>query len=419
MNMDIRKQIPRRPWRSRRVIAVGAAAMLCLIGGFALVGMSSSSQPTVDGTDLWIDAATRGEMLHEIRATGTLIPKNVRWIAAQTSGTVQEVLVLPGTRVEADTVLLRLSNPAVQSAHEAALAARIGAEADAAVQSAELDLKLTEQRAALARAESAYQLSKARTDAQTRAEAAGAVSKMELRQSEIAMRQDHDLVRVETERVSAQQRNYAAQLSAIRARRAGAQSTLDLARRELEGLELRAGIDGVLQQMDIEPGKQVAAGDSIARVARQDVLIARLLVPELQAKDLNLGLAVQVDLRNAIVEGRIDRIDPAVRDGRVVVDIGFPGPLPASARPDLSVDGRIVVARLADTISIPRPAAAGANAAGSLFVLRSDDRAERVQVVYGAISSERVEIRSGLRTGDRVILSDTGNWAKHDVLQIE
>jgi len=171
--------------------------------------------------------------------------------------------------------------------------------------------------------------------------------------------------------------------------------------------------------MDTEPGRQVVAGASLARVARQDVLIARLLVPELQAKDLQLGLSVQVDLRSAVVRGNIERIDPAVKDGRVAVDVSFDQPLPKGARPDLSVEGRIVVAKLPDTLHVGRPAQANPNSIGRLLVVRDDDVAEQVDVEFGAASSERIQIKRGLRAGDRVVLSDASRWSKYDSIQID
>ncbi len=416
--MDVRKPKRRATWFDRRTLSIALVALAIGIGVFMLVGLRDA-RPHVARTDLWIDEVRRGEMLNEIRASGSLIPKHVRWIAAETDGTVQEVLVLPGARVAADTVIVRMSNPVVLSKYELERAAHAGAEADVAVKTADLQLRLAEQNAALAKAESAYELSTARAQAQQRAEAAGAVSKMELRQSEIARKQDMNAVRVERERTAALKRSYEAQMQAIRADAAQATSALALARRQVEALDVRAGIDGILQQMDTEPGRQVVAGASLARVARQDVLIARLLVPELQAKDLQLGLPVQVDLRSAVVRGNIERIDPAVKDGRVAVDVSFDQPLPKGARPDLSVEGRIVVAKLPDTLHVGRPAQANPNSIGRLLVVRDDDVAEQVDVEFGAASSERIQIKRGLRAGDRVVLSDASRWSKYDSIQID
>jgi len=181
---------------------------------------------------------------------------------------------------------------------------------------------------------------------------------------------------------------------------------------------VRAGTDGILQQIDVEPGQQVAVGAKLARVARPDDLIARLQVPEVLAKDLSLDLAVSVDTRNGVVQGRLTRIDPAVRNGSVTIDADLGHPLPAGARPDLSVDGRIRLGVLRDVVSIPRPTLAVPGSPGTLFVLEGDGEARQAAVRFGAASSDRIEIRSGLRPGDRAVLSDTSQWAQYPRLRL-
>lgn len=402
--------------RSGWWLAGGSVALVAVSA--ALMGLGEA-MPSAQRSELWIDAATRGDMVHEIRATGTLVPRDVRWITAATAGTVQEVLVLPGARVGVDTVILRLGNPATMAALEKARASLAGADADVAAQRTALQSQLLDQEATLTKAESVYQISKAKTDAQARAEAAGASSKMELRQSQITLVQDGNLVAVEKRRAAAARQNFDAQMRAAQAKRDEVASAFELARQDVAALEVRAGIDGILQQMDVEPGQQVPLGTSLARVARQEVLIARLQVPEVQAKDLSLDLPVQVDTHNGVAEGRINRIDPAVKEGRVTVDVGFARALPSGARPDLSVDGRIVLARLHDVLSIGRAASATPQSGSRVFVLAAgSDVARRVQVAYGRASGDRIEVRSGLRPGDQVILSETSQWDRYDTLKV-
>ncbi|QWF19152.1 efflux RND transporter periplasmic adaptor subunit [Lysobacter capsici] len=402
--------------RSGWWLAGGSVALVAVSA--ALMGLGEA-MPSAQRSDLWIDAATRGDMVHEIRATGTLVPRDVRWITAATAGTVQEVLVLPGARVGVDTLILRLGNPAAMAALEKARASLAGADADVAAQRTALQSQLLDQEATLTKAESVYQISKAKTEAQARAEAAGASSKMELRQSQITLVQDGNLVAVEKRRAAAARQNFDAQMRAAQAKRDEVASAFELARQDVAALEVRAGIDGILQQMDVEPGQQVPLGTSLARVARQEVLIARLQVPEVQAKDLSLDLPVQVDTHNGVAEGRITRIDPAVKEGRVTVDVGFARPLPSGARPDLSVDGRIVLARLHDVLSIGRAASATPQSGSRVFVLAAgSDVARRVQVAYGRASGDRIEVRSGLRPGDQVILSETSQWDRYDTLKV-
>lgn len=416
--MDIPKQKKARGLLSRRRLVSAAALAALAAAAFAIMGLDEA-MPSAPRSELWIDEVQRGDMVQEIRATGTLVPKHVRWLAAGGEGAVQEILVQPGARVGADTVILRLSNPLALATLEKARAALAGADAAIAAKRTELDSQRLDQEAVLTKAESQLKISAAKTDALRRALAAGVISKLELMQSEVGMAQDQSMVAIEKQRVGAARSNFAAQMQAERARRDELASALRLAERSVDELQVRAGIDGILQQVGVEPGQQVAIGASLARVARQDELIARLLVPEALAKDLVLDLPVRVDTRNGVAEGRIVRIDPAVHEGRVSVDIDFAQPLPAGARPDLSVDGNIVVARLRDVVSVGRASSATPGGASSLFVLRGDGEiAQRTPVVYGRTSSDRIEVKSGLRPGDRVVLSDTAQWSKYPALRV-
>jgi multidrug efflux pump subunit AcrA (membrane-fusion protein) len=194
---------------------------------------------------------------------------------------------------------------------------------------------------------------------------------------------------------------------------------VSIARQQARSMEVRAGIDGILQQVEVEPGQQVDTGAKLARVARPDDLIARLQVPEVLAKDLILDLPVSVDTRNGVAQGHLTRIDPAVRGGSVTVDVAFDAALPRGVRPDLSVDGKVLLGTVRDTLSIGRPASAAPNTRGSLFVIAAgESQAQRRPVEYGAVSSDRIEVRSGLKPGEAVVLSDTSRWTDYERLRI-
>lgn len=416
--MDIAKSAHLPLWRRRRPRWFAlAGVLLLLLVGFAL-GIDRAA-PAVPASELWIDAVAHGDMRREIRATGTLVPRQIRWISAGATATVQEVVVLAGARVQADTVILRLANPELQAALDKAEAALAGAEADVAAVRTQLASQLLDQQADEAAAASAWRIAQVKREAFERAHAAGVMSAIDLREAQITEEQGQGKTRIEHERVAAFRQNMAAQLQAARARRDEAASAAAIARQQVVGLDVPAGIDGILQQVEVEPGQQVEAGGKLARVARPDDLLARLQVPEVLAKDLVLDLPVSVDTRNGVATGRLARIDPAVREGSVTVDVAFDDALPAGVRPDLSVDGRVLLGTVRDTLSIGRPASAAPDARGSLFVIPAGEReAHRRTVEFGAVSSDRIEIRGGLRAGDRVILSDTSRWTDHDTLRL-
>jgi multidrug efflux pump subunit AcrA (membrane-fusion protein) len=414
--MDIAKPSARS--RRRRLLIASVASAVALLGMLAVLGLGKAA-PRVARSELWIDAATRGEMRREIRANGVLVPRQIRWITAGAAATVQQQLVEAGARVEADTPILQLANPELDAALDRARAALAAADADLAALRAALAAQLLDQRALQAQAESDLQLAQIKAQAYKRGHDGGAISAIDLTQSQIVEAQQRGRAGIETQRVAAFRQNMAAQVRAAQARRAQAASALAIAAQQAASLQVRAGSAGILQQVDVEPGQRVEAGAKLARVARPDDLLARLQVPEVLAKDVIDGLPVAVDTHNGVVRGQVARIDPAVRGGSVVVDARLAPPLPAGARPDLSVDGRIVLGTLRDVISIPRPALAVPNGPGDLFVLRDGgDRAQRIRVRFGAASSDRIEVRAGLRAGEQVVLSDTSQWNAYDTLRL-
>ena len=407
----------RRRRRLQWSIAGGAAV---LVGVVVLLVRLGPALPVAERASLWIDTVQQGQMLREVRATGTLVPRSTRWLAAATAAQVEQILIWPGAAVKPDTVLMKLSNPAVEDALRNAQAQVAAAQADVAAKRAELRSQLLDQRSALAQAESDYASAKVKADADAKAASLHLIPDVQFRQGQIALKQLDTRRGIEAQRVVAFAANMRAQLDAVQAKLRQQQSNLQLRQRQADALNVKAGIAGVLQEVAAQEGAQVAEGANLARVARPDVLIARLQVPEVQAKDVALGMPVSVDTRNGAVAGAVERIDPAVRDGSVQVDVRLDGELPPGSRPDLSVDGRIRVATLDHVLSIGRPSQAKADADITLFRLDpSSGVATRVPVRIGAASVDRVQIVRGLKAGDQVILSDTSQWDLYDRIRVK
>lgn len=415
--MDIAKpSVPllRRP-RMLWLTGGSAGLIVVLVASMAL----GKASPSVTRSDVWIGTAQLGEMKREIRANGTLVPRQIRWITAGAAATVQQVVVEPGARVQAGTLILQLVNPELQANFEKQKAALAGAEAAVAAQKALLRSQLLDAQAIQAQAESDLLTADIKRVANERAFDKGASAEIEVKQSKITVEQDRKRLDIQRQRIAAIRANIEAQMRAEEARRDEAASALDIARQQVDSLSVRAGIDGILQQVDVEPGQQIASGAKLARVARPDDLIARLQVPEALASDLALDLPVDVDTRNGKVAGRLIRVDPSVRSGSVTVDVAFDKPLPAGVRPELSVEGRVVLGTLTNVVYIGRPYGASSNAAGSLFVIHpGENEAHRVPVRYGAMSSDRAAVPEGLHAGDQAILSDTSQWTGYDTLRL-
>lgn len=417
--MDIHRPELKQRAQRRRLIYLAAAALAVVLGGWAVASLQPAA-PSVARSSLWLDTVKRGDLLREVRGPGTLVPKEIRWIAADTNARVERIVVKPGAPVQADTVILELSNPEVIDQQLAAEAALKAAEADYQAHRMMLESQLLDQRANLAGVQSDYESARLQAEAEQDLAESGIISRIQARRSALATEQLKLRTGIERERIAKFEQTIAAQLAADRARLDQLRNAADLRRRQAEGLHLRAGIAGVLQQVPVQEGQQVVAGTNLARVAKPGDLMAELRIAETQVRDVVFGQSVRVDTRNGIVAGTVIRIDPAVRDGSVQVDVALGGALPAGARPDLSVDGTIEIERLTDVLSVGRPAYGQPESEVRLFRLEPDsDHAVRVPVALGRASVSQIEIVGGLNAGDRIILSDTSQWDAYDRLKIQ
>ena len=416
--MDVAREGVAESRRRRRVLLAGLGGLLLvLLLLFAL--RLRPAAPVVDRETVFLDTVRRGEMLLSVRGPGTLVPVEVRRIAAGSSGRVAAVHSLPGARVEAETVIVTLENPSLSQELTAAELELAAAEANLDDRRVQLRRQVLNQRSLLAsvRAEARQAVLSAEADAEIHAE--GIIGRIELEDSVGAAEELQVRARHEGERLQLAERVAAAELAAEEARVAELRAARDLKRELVSRLEVRAGIAGVLQEVSAEAGQQVMAGDNLARVAEPNRLKAELRVAEVQASDIEVGQTARVDTRNGIVSGRVSRVEPAVRDGAVTVDVALGEDLPRGARSDLSVDGLIEIELLPDVLYTGRPAFGQDGQEVELFRLAEDgEHALRARVRLGRTSVNTVEIREGLAEGDTVILSDTSAWEGHDRIRV-
>ncbi|MEZ5333165.1 MAG: HlyD family efflux transporter periplasmic adaptor subunit [Thermoanaerobaculia bacterium] len=417
--MDIhRPELAQRKRRRRIGWAAAGVAALALV----TIGLSrlEPAAPTVERESVFVDTVRRGEMLRQVRGPGVLVPEEIVWVAAVVDARVDRIVERPGARVEPDTVVLELSNPEVErDALEAETNLR-AAEADLQDLAARLESERLSLESSLAAIESDHQSAQLDAEAQEQLAAEGLVPEIERRRAELRRDQLAHRLEIETQRVAKTGESNEAQLAAERARVEQARLLAELRRRQAESLDVVAGIGGVLQQIEVEVGERVQSGANLARVARPDHLMAELRIPETQAKDVALDQRVDVDTRNGVVPGRVRRIDPAVQNGTVTVEIELTGALPSGARPDLSVDGTILIERLEDALYVGRPAYGQADSTITLFKLSPDgETATRTTVRLGRASVNTIEIVEGLEEGDRVILSDAGAWDGFDRIRLD
>ncbi|HAK54727.1 MAG: HlyD family efflux transporter periplasmic adaptor subunit [Vicinamibacterales bacterium] len=416
--VDIPRPELARKRKVRRAIytAVTIAAVALITFG---VSRLQPAAPSVDRAVVYMDTVQRGSMLRQVRGTGTLVPEEIRWIPALTEGRVERIILRPGVTVEPDTVILELSNPELeQQLAEAQLLLR-AAQADYENLRVKLDSDLLTQRASAATVEAEFQQARLQAEADTQLAADGLTSDLIMRISVSRAEELETRTGIEQERLSIASKSSAAQLAAQEARVEQARSTYQLRIDQVGRLRVRAGDPGVLQVVPVEVGQSVTPGTNLARVADPTNLKAELRIAETQAKDIQIGQVARVDTRNGVIGGHVSRIDPAVQNGTVTVDVILEDELPRGARPDLTVDGTVELERLVDVLYVGRPAFGQEESTIGLFrVLNEDGDAARVAVRLGRSSVNTIEILEGLNEGDQVVLSDMSAWDAFDRVRL-
>jgi HlyD family secretion protein len=406
--------------RKRLTPAIAVAGLLVLSGVAWGIARLEPGAPSVARDQLYLDEVRYGVLERKVRGAGLLQPREARWLATRVGARVDRVIVRPGEAVQADTVIVELSNPEVQRAADASLLEVAAARAELAAARLELESQRLDRRAALAAARAEAESARLQALAEQRAYEAGAVSELQSARSRIQAGQLDERLRIEEQRLAALEEAVKAQLEARVARVRQLEREAHERQLAAESLKVRAGMEGIVQSVPVQEGEQLAAGANVARVARPDLLYAELRVPETEARDLAPGLPATIDTRERLVRGRVERVDPAVVGGAVRVEVSFDEPLPASARVDLSVDGTISIETLPDVAFVGRPVGVQPGSESTVFRVRpGSDVAERVAVRFGKASVNQIVVVEGLKPGDVVALGDTTQWSGRERLVID
>ncbi|MDQ6831640.1 MAG: HlyD family efflux transporter periplasmic adaptor subunit [Gemmatimonadota bacterium] len=382
------------------------------LGIAAVVGVTIAltklkpAPPSVEGATLWRDTVRRGEMVRAVRGPGTLVPEHIRLVSALTAGRVENVAMRAGTAVTPSTILLDMSNPDVQL--QVLEAQRTESDAENTLVTLRTNLETTR-----------LTLQQQYNEAKRNADVADGLSKEKL-MSDVDVKNARDRAADLAARLKVTTDASKEQIALAEQNIRRLKDILQFQQNRMESMHVRAGENGVLTEMNLELGQWVVPGQLIAKVSQPGRLKAVIRIPETQIKDIVLGLPAQIDTRNGIIEGRVIRIDPAATAGTFGVDVSLEGELPKGARPDLSVDGTITIERLKDVLFVGRPAYGQAESTVGIFRQTPDGKeAERVNTKLGRSSVNTIEILSGLKQGDVVIVSDMSAWDQFERVRIK
>ena len=409
-----------KPKTRKRIIQWSVAAVALILVTVGLRNLDPAA-PSVDVATVWMDTVMYGTMVRQVRGPGTLVPEQMRWVTALTAGRVEQIIVLPGTVIEENTVIIRMSNPDVDIALLQAQQALNTAEATLIQTRSTLQTQRLTQAAALTQLRN--QLQNAQRDQainqrlyDTNPELVAAT---ELARTRDAVADFQERVRLEEEQVELLAASVVDQVNAQLVNIGSLTDIVEFNRDRVASMEVTAGVSGVLAELPLDEGQWVQSGETLARVVQPGRLKAEVRIPQTQAQDIAAGQVAYIDTRNDTIVGHVVRIDPSVQNGTVTIDVALPPDLPRSARPDLSIDGNVVIQRLDDVTYVGRPAYGQANQRVGMFKVVEDGQyAERVNVRLGASSVNEIAVLEGLQEGDVVILSDMSQWDGFDRVRL-
>lgn len=422
--MDVPRKGVARAKMIRRIVLAGIVVLAIPLITYGLAQLKPAAPPVERGT-VWIDTVKRGPMLRQHRGLGTLVPEDILWVPALTDGRVEKILIRPGAEVLPQTVLLVLSNPQLELESLAAEWQVKTAEATFADLEAKLRNQKLDQQAMAARTAAEFANARLTADVEQKLGEQGLTSDVKVKTTKALADELSNRTEIELEKVDSIAKSIEAQLAAQRVQIEKLKAEYALKKKQVDELTVRAGAHGVLQQLGavpatpVEVGQRLTAGTVLAKIAQQSRLKAELKIAETQAKDIQIGQVAQIDTRNGFIPGKVSRIDPAVQNGTVTVDVRLEGDLPPGARPDLSVDGTVELERLSDVVYVGRPVFGQPNSVITLFRLEPDGQeATRVQVKLGRSSVNTIEVVEGLKVGDQVILSDMTAQDAHNRIRL-
>jgi multidrug resistance efflux pump len=389
------------------------------------VGIRSlpSAAPSVEAATVWRDTVEQGTMIRQVRGPGTLVPEQMRWITAVTAGRIEQILSLPGTEVAEQDLIMRMSNPDVDMQLLQAQQQLSQAVANLAQLRTNLQTQELQQRGNVATVRTQFLDAKRVYETNQRLfdENPDLVARAELERSKESMEELETRYQIEEDRLAVMAGTSQAQLDAQEEQIRRLEELVAFKRDRLGSMQVRVPVAGVLAPLDIplQEGQWVQSGQQLSRVVVPGRLRAEIRIPQTQAQDVAVGQTALIDTRTDTIQGQVVRIDPAVRNGTVTIDVALPPDLPPSARTDLSVDGNVIIDRLDDVVYVGRPTFGQANAQVSIFRVTPDgEYAERITIRLGASSVNEIEVKEGLQPGDVVILSDMSQWDGFDRVRL-
>jgi len=415
MDIAINKKKSSLPYRNI-LWGVALVAAFFIVKYLWYLGQSDYS---VDKDSIVSDVVKRGDFVVSVRGNGVLVPDKIQWLSVSVEARVSQLVLKPGNVVQTGDLIVELSNPQLVQQLAEATWEHEALDAEVMAERVAQESLIQQQKSQLLNAKLDYESGVNEFEARKELIETGAVSKLEYNKARIEMDQFKQRWQSSQEQLTKMQENLVAQNIARKARLSKSQKSLERIQQQVDSLQVKATMDGMVLELPLELGQRLTIGSNIAKLAERKSLIAELQVPELQIRDVAIEQRVIIDTRNNKIEGVVTRVDPAVVNGNVQVDVRLLGDLPKDARADLSVDGEIIVAEIADALFVDRPLFAQTKSSSGFYkITEGGSFAQKVQVEVGDGSINQIQIVNGLQEGDEIITSDPSRFESYNKFRI-
>ncbi len=400
----------RRPWT-----LIAAASAVALLLGISIVSWMSGSR-SVDATRLRIATVARGNLVRDASANGRVVAAVSPTLYAPVAATVA-LQVHAGDRVKKDQVVARLESPELSSTYASESATLSQLENEVARQRilAEKQRLLTQRDADEARL--TMTAANRDRDRVQKACATQALAKVDCLKADDAV----DAANIRSRHAAAdavlEGRNAQLELDTKINELERQRVVVAEIKRKVEGLQLRAPVDGVIGSIAVADRTVVPANSALMTVVDLSKLEVELEVPETFANDIGIGMPVDIQAGNGSLHGTVSAVSPEVVDHQVQARVRFAQGQPEGVRQNQRVTARILIENKPDVLLVERGPFVDQYGGRSAYVVDHGIATKR-PIRIGATSIDSVEILDGLKPGDQVVVAGTDTFADAPTVRI-
>lgn len=396
------------------------------LAGFVVVAMvislslTASNDVSVNADDVTLLKVEQGSVDLYSQAFGELFSAQERLLTSQASGKVSAIYLRPGAQVEPDTVILSLANPELNQLYLSALGNYNAQKAQLESFELEQENERLDYQSRIAEIEAA--LERAQLDLSVNKQLAerGVSARLDIMRAELSVKQEAKKLEFEQQKYQHFLKVQAFQFKQRQIELEQQDQQVALLNQQLEDMEVKAGIFGTLQSLDVEIGETLPQGAALGRVGSVDTLLARLRIPQHQADQIAIGASVELTTRKGQIAGEVNRIESVVNNGVVLAEIRLTSELPSDARPLAPVTGQVFIRTQNDALYVNQSAGLRPLSQLERFVIADgSNQAAKQQIQLGDLTKGKLLIQSGLQEGDQFISQMHDEWTAHNTINIE